>query len=321
VTCIRRSLPVAVAATIACHAPSEPAKLNARRASLLSADSALARATSTQGIVRGFITGFADSAIYEQTGEPIIIGRANILATLTRLFSAPGYSLTWAPLFADVSAAGDVGYTYGAARQTNPTSDTVLGPGEKPLLYIAFWRREGNAWRVEAFMTSVSKDTPTAPTGPYATPTRDTSPAYPSAGAPADRASVLQADRAFADLSVRTGQDSSFTTYADTFGVQTGRDFVYGRAAIRGFYAGRTVDQVLRWSPTFADVSASNDLAFTAGPYVFTGKKTFHGGYLSIWRRQPDGGWRYVQDGGSWTGPGAIALSNTADAKVAIRVH
>jgi len=288
-----RILTIALVAS-ACASSTSPAHvdLNSARAALKSADSALA----TTGF--GFVSGFADSAIYEQTGLPIIVGRANIQATLTRLYATPGYSLTWKSFFVDVSSAGDVGYTYGQAGQVDPAGDTILGPGAQSLLYIAFWRRINGAWKVEAWMMSPGSTTPTAPSGAYVTPTTATSPSY----AAGDRASVLATDQAFSDLSVYVGQDSSFTMYADTFGIQTGADFVYGKTAIRAYYNGTPINQVLSWTPTLADVASSNDLAYTAGPYVFIGGGASYGQYLSIWRREPNGSWRYVQDGGTFTG-------------------
>src|SRR5579862_599845 len=115
-------------AATACGSSTSPAhvNLNAARAALRTADSALSQANFS-----GLATGFADSAIYEQTGLPIIIGRAHIQSTLTTLYSAPGYSLTWTSFFVDVSSAGDVGYTYGQAAQVDPAGDTILGPGQQ----------------------------------------------------------------------------------------------------------------------------------------------------------------------------------------------
>jgi ketosteroid isomerase-like protein len=90
--------------------------------------------------------------------------------------------------------------------------------------------------------------------------------------------------------------------YADTLGIQTGADFVYGKTAIRAYYNGTPINQVLSWTPTLADVASSNDLAYTAGPYVFIGTGASYGQYLSIWKREPTGSWRYIQDGGTFTG-------------------
>jgi hypothetical protein len=292
---------VAVACSSSTSPKSHPS-LNAARASLLSADSALAATTASQGLVQGLPSGFADSGIYEQYGEPIIVGRSNVQSTLSALYSTAGYALTWHAYFADVSSATDVGYTYGQATQTDPATDTILGPGTQPLIYIAFWRRTNAVWKIEAFMLQPANATLTTPTGSFATPTNDAAPSYTSNGQAQDRASVLATDGAFSDLSVYIGQDSAFTMYADTFGVQAGADFIYGKPAIRTAFNGTPITSVLSWTPTLSDVASSNDLAYTAGPYIFIGNSAFYGQYLSIWKREPSGDWRYLQDGGPLTG-------------------
>src|SRR5215472_8503494 len=143
-----RTLTIVIAlATGACSSSTSPTHidLNVARASLKSADSAASKT--------GLGSALADSAIYEQNGLPIIVGRANIKAP----------SVTWQSLFVDVSSAGDVGYTYGRA--------SMVDSGPQPLLYIAFWRRVSGSWKVEAWMMAPGSATPTLPSGPYATPT------------------------------------------------------------------------------------------------------------------------------------------------------
>jgi ketosteroid isomerase-like protein len=64
----------------------------------------------------------------------------------------------------------------------------------------------------------------------------------------------------------------------------------------------------LTWTPIQAEMSASNDLGFTYGNYVFTaldkeGKRVMsYGKYTSIWRKQKDGQWKVVVDMGN-SGP------------------
>jgi ketosteroid isomerase-like protein len=67
----------------------------------------------------------------------------------------------------------------------------------------------------------------------------------------------------------------------------------------------------LTWTPIHAEMSASNDLGFTYGNYVFValdkeGKPaTNYGKYTSIWRKQKDGAWKVVVDmGNSSPAPG-----------------
>jgi ketosteroid isomerase-like protein len=61
----------------------------------------------------------------------------------------------------------------------------------------------------------------------------------------------------------------------------------------------------LTWTPIKAEMSASGDLGYTYGNYVFTGKNkegklvTSYGKYTSIWRKQKDGQWKVVVDVGN----------------------
>ena len=54
---------------------------------------------------------------------------------------------------------------------------------------------------------------------------------------------------------------------------------------------------MLDWWPNFAGVARSGDLGFTTGPATINGGKPgiF---YFTVWARQPDGGWKWVFDGG-----------------------
>lgn len=64
----------------------------------------------------------------------------------------------------------------------------------------------------------------------------------------------------------------------------------------------------LTWTPEFADMSASGDLGYTYGTYVFTSKDkngnpvSERGKYASIWKKQKDGGWKVVLDMGNSSG-------------------
>lgn len=61
----------------------------------------------------------------------------------------------------------------------------------------------------------------------------------------------------------------------------------------------------LSWTPVKAEMSASGDLGYTYGNYVFTAKNkegkpvTSYGKYTSIWKKQKDGQWKVVVDMGN----------------------
>ncbi|MBP8246457.1 MAG: nuclear transport factor 2 family protein [Phenylobacterium sp.] len=52
----------------------------------------------------------------------------------------------------------------------------------------------------------------------------------------------------------------------------------------------------LVWWPLWAGIARSGDLGFTTGPYSYDGQ--LRGYYFTVWKKQADGGWKWVYDGG-----------------------
>ena len=58
----------------------------------------------------------------------------------------------------------------------------------------------------------------------------------------------------------------------------------------------------LTWKPDFVDVAISGDLGYTYGKYVYTTtdsigtKNVLEGIFHTVWKRQPDGTWKFVWD-------------------------
>ena len=110
---------------------------------------------------------------------------------------------------------------------------------------------------------------------------------------------VLETDRAFARHALQHGAQAAFVEFAapDAILFARGRGPVRGRAVIGALFAGTTA--VPRWAPEGGEVAASNDLAWTWGPYTWTpadpAAQPATGYYVSIWRRI-DGRWRWVAD-------------------------
>jgi ketosteroid isomerase-like protein len=115
----------------------------------------------------------------------------------------------------------------------------------------------------------------------------------------ADVGEVVSAERAFAAAAQSDGVNSAFVRYsaADALVFQPGP--VNAKAAL----AANPIPAIsLKWWPAYAGIAASGDLGFTTGPYVAgSGERQAHGWYFTIWRRQPDGSWRWVLDHGPRT--------------------
>ena len=58
---------------------------------------------------------------------------------------------------------------------------------------------------------------------------------------------------------------------------------------------------VLAWQPAFAGMAESGDMGFTTGPWeakadIKDEKFSGHGHFVTVWKKQPDGSWRFVVD-------------------------
>jgi len=77
----------------------------------------------------------------------------------------------------------------------------------------------------------------------------------------------------------------------------------------------------LQWSAYFTDVSDDGTLGYNYGRYELRspgadGQPVVRNGwFLTIWKRQPDGSWRYVMDTGAPDRPPAPSKAATPEAK------
>lgn len=117
-----------------------------------------------------------------------------------------------------------------------------------------------------------------------------------SAQAAATADEVAAAERAFAALALEVGTNESFRTYAAPDGIVFGPDPVNAQASLAGQPSPKG-PPFLKWWPVWAGVAASGDLGFTTGPATMGDRPI--GYYFTVWKKQPDGSWRWVLDHGS----------------------
>jgi len=287
------------------RAPStaRPATLDARLSALLAADRAHA-AASASSLVAGFPASLAADAVFLYPGRPIAQGRDATAALLRSLPNAAGRTMTWRPVLGGVSADGTRGYTVGYGERGGIPAGSVEASHVK---YIAFWKKDdAGRWQVAAW--ALGGGAPGAPdTAPAACSSSDVGVAS-AASAPggeavaaATRDAVRRADSSFAALAARAGAAEAFGTYVADGGASLGggAELTCGRDAVRRSFAS-VAPGALVWEPRFADGAASGDLGFTVGVATIRGELTSHySKYLTVWRKQPDGEWRFVADGGN----------------------
>lgn len=119
------------------------------------------------------------------------------------------------------------------------------------------------------------------------------------------RKEILQAEKEFDKMASEKGIAEAFTYYADSNAVKRGPadSLIYGKSGIREFFSqARFSSATLRWTPDFADASASGDLGYTYGKYTWLSKDStgnIHeasGIFHTVWKKQKDGSWRFVWD-------------------------
>ncbi|MEE9461166.1 MAG: DUF4440 domain-containing protein [Bacteroidales bacterium] len=116
---------------------------------------------------------------------------------------------------------------------------------------------------------------------------------------------LIKLDKEFSELSREKGMKYAFLEYAADSAVllQSNVMPVVGKAAISAiFEAFSDTGFTLTWEPLDADLSKSGDLGYTYGLYtsfIKADNSLTRGKYVTIWKRQPDGSWKYVLDGGN----------------------
>lgn len=116
---------------------------------------------------------------------------------------------------------------------------------------------------------------------------------------------LMQADRDFNKATQERRLDGWMDYMADNI-VLGHEEPNIGKDAVRKAMASlNDPDASLTWAPTYGEMFASGDLGFTTGKWVRKGKdkqgveRVRTGRYLSVWKKQADGSWKVVWDGGA----------------------
>jgi ketosteroid isomerase-like protein len=124
--------------------------------------------------------------------------------------------------------------------------------------------------------------------------------------------SLVEAERAFASLSVAEGIKASFVANLADDGIL----FRPGPVAGKKWMEERPArDGLLTWRPAFADVALADDMGYTTGPWEFRPKKmedkpVAYGHFVTVWKRQADGAWKVALDLGIGHPEPSAAMAN-----------
>lgn len=115
---------------------------------------------------------------------------------------------------------------------------------------------------------------------------------------------IRQTEAAFNRMANRVGVKAAFLAFAaDSAVLNRNESIIKGKEEIQHYFDRQDITEVqLQWSPDFVEVSKAGDMAYTYGRYSFSGISAkgdtlrSTGVFHTVWKRQPDGSWKYVYD-------------------------
>lgn len=129
-----------------------------------------------------------------------------------------------------------------------------------------------------------------------------------------ERERLFRTDAEFSDLSEQKGAREAFASYCtdDATILPTNGSPVTGKDSIRALMSDSS-GTVLTWKPAKAEVAGSGDLGYTWGMYEVHGRNdagkpsSRYGKYLTVWKKQQDGSWKFIVDIGNPSPPPPVA--------------
>lgn len=112
---------------------------------------------------------------------------------------------------------------------------------------------------------------------------------------------VVEAERAFSGRSLERGAKAAFLDVLAPQSIVLDPGPQPGR---QHYEAQKDVGARLSWVPGYAEVSRGGDMGYTTGLYTRSqAEGTSFGQYATVWRKQADGTWKVVIDGGNRHAP------------------
>ena len=254
------------------------AQVNKDLDDLANAERAFAAETVKVGFRDGFIKFFAEDGIgfgpEPQRTREVLLRSPAPTGPRKVIFN-------WAPMFGDISVAGDLGYTTGPVLYTD-TGDNPRPPRHG--MYFSVWQKQADgSWKVAIDM---GVNVPSAVAG------IDTK--FVAAGMSGLSKKPSEADyrKLDWDLWVTIAKDSPVKRYDSLLDEQ----FRIHRAGLMPITERKDLASAVRQAKfEFIDgkIAESNDLAFTYGKYSTEGETGY---YVHVWRRNGSGEWKLVAD-------------------------
>jgi ketosteroid isomerase-like protein len=286
-----------LSALLIAPAVSQAPQISPAMAAMADSERAFARAAGEKGIGPAFYEFFAEEGV---GFNPHPARFRENYRKRTPPAERPPVSLDWWPVFGDVSAAGDLGFT------TGPFEFKDFSPQKRPPFfgfYSSVWKKQADGtWRV---MVDLGVDTPVPnpqlPRDQFAqAPLLATY--KPVSGGSTSREDVMRMESEFRKIASERGLPEAYRTFlADQCRIHSnGRFPMTGKGAISEVF-GSANPVATEWEALDGGVAASGDLGYTYGKYATklvsaAGEKIVKGYFMRVWRHDARGAWKLTFD-------------------------
>ena len=250
------------------------------REAVLAAEASFAAQATQVGTKAAFLANSSPTGFVSEDGKLV-----NAQEAWSARPARPTSRLTWYPVLAEVSQAGDLGYTTGP--WTSFLNDKPQVSGE----HVTVWRKQPDGtWKfaVDMGIERVGASTPKPATVPQ--PHLLLAAATPST-APSNIVIELDARFAAAEM-LKPGATYQQYLSAEARLYRPGASLMQGEAAVANM---KNLDGRYFFAPTGGYLAASGDLGYVVGNLRRPGdakRSEENGTYLRIWRREAVAGWR-----------------------------
>ena len=269
---------------------------NSALSSLVEAERSFARTSLEIGARPAFMKFFADDAVVFRPG-PVRYKEA--MKDIPPSANPRETSLQWEPLFADVAASGDMGYT------TGPSVWTDHSPAKRSPyygFYFSVWKKQATGkWKV---VFDVGTEQP----GPYTGSRALRVPAIverketmPSPRSEESVVGLMNVEREFLEAVQKDGAINAIARYAGK-DVRVFREKeipIVSSDSVCAYFAPKPY--LSQWNPMFCDVALSGDMGYVYGGYEVAAPaaapaQVEYGFYLRVWKREGTNTWKFVAE-------------------------
>jgi len=260
---------------------------------LADTERAFSRTSVEKGVRASFMEFFAEDGINftPHPGNAQQYFRSHPPQTATQPFT-----LKWEPAFADVSQAGDLGYTTGPVIIT----DNANQRPPRYSYYFSVWKKQSdNNWKVLVDL-GTSTPEPAAKQNVFVGATPGTWRSKQAVDVKKERRQLLDVESELSAATQKGNVSEALSKFlADETRMHRDETLpLVGQKAIAAYVTKQNWTS-LSYEPIDAGVSQSADLGYTYGKYSLTKKdvaKVEQGYIVRVWKRNTAGTWKLVAD-------------------------